>query len=227
LLREGNKLYDDKRYNDAEIQYRKALEQSQNAKSLYNLGDALYKQGNYEEAAEKFSKAVSMTKDTASLASAMRNLGNSYLQMKKYDESINAYKNSLKLNPKDEDTRYNLEYAKRMMVQQQQQNKQNKDNKQDKNKDNQNQQQQNQDNKQGDKDKKDQQNKNDEQKNRQNQDNMQEKPSDKDVSGQPKEGKISKEDAERILNALMKQEKEVHKKLKKEKGEKKNFERNW
>ena len=136
FVRKGNKQFKDGKYNEAEINYRKSLEKKPNySKGTYNLGDALYKQKNYQEAAEKFLSIGQDPKvDKETRAMAYHNLGNSLLEGKQYAPSIEAYKNSLKLSPKDEQTRYNLEYAKKMLIQQQQQQqqKQNKNQNQDK-----------------------------------------------------------------------------------------------
>lgn len=124
-IRNGNKLYKDKKYNDAEIAYRKAAEIDPKLyQSIFNLGDALYKQENYENAAAEFINIINKTNDKNIKAKAYHNLGNSLLKSNKIQESIDAYKNALKLNPKDLDTKYNLEYAKRLLVQQQNQKKQ-------------------------------------------------------------------------------------------------------
>ncbi|HPI20969.1 MAG TPA: tetratricopeptide repeat protein, partial [Candidatus Kapabacteria bacterium] len=180
-IREGNKLYKENKFNDAEIEYRKSLElEKQNNKAIFNLGDALYKQEQYDSAAAKFAAIANQNLDRETTAKAYHNLGNALLKNKKYQESIDAYKKSLRLSPKDMDTKYNLEYAKRMMIaqqQQQQQKNQNKDNKDEQDKNKQDQQQQQQDNKDNqDKNKQDQQ--------------------------QQQQDKISKEDAKRILQAL-------------------------
>jgi Ca-activated chloride channel homolog len=202
-LREGNKNYNNGKYKDAEINYRKALDfKNDYYKGLYNLGDAMYRQQDYDKAAgifENLAKTEGMDKYVVS--KSYHNLGNSLLQQKKYQESIDAYKNSLKANPKDMDTKYNLEYAKKMLQmqqQQQQQQQQNKDQKQDQQKqDQQKQQQQNKDQK------KDQQ--------------------------QQQQQQISKEDAERMLNALRNQEQKTQEKLKKEeeKGAPAKPEKDW
>ena len=126
LVREGNQSYKKDKYSDAEVSYRKALEKNKESnQGVFNLGDALYKQERYGEAAEEYRKAAEKQTDPHEKASALHNLGNSFFKEKKYPESITAYKDALKLNPKDEDTKYNLEYAKLMIqLQQQQQQKQ-------------------------------------------------------------------------------------------------------
>lgn len=206
-IREGNKLYKEKKYNDAEVEYRKSLAlEKKNHKAIFNLADALYKQEQYDSAAAKFSAIANQNIDQETTAKAYHNLGNSLLKNKNYKESIDAYKQSLRINPKDMDSKYNLEYARKMLIAQQQQqdnnNKENKDNKN--NEDNQNQQQQQQDNKD---------NKNNEDKQNQNQ--------------QQQQDKISKEDAKRILQALDQDDKKIQKKLKKAKPVKIKPEKQW
>ncbi len=191
LLRQGNRKFENGEYKDAEKDYRKALEiNKESAKGQFNLGTAVYKNKNYEEAAKIYSNMADKKSDQELQSKVFHNLGNSYLQSKEYEKSIAAYKNSLMNNPKNTDTKYNLEYAKMMLKkQQQQQNKDNQDKKDDK---------------------KDQQDKKD-QKQDENQKNDQQK--------QPQDQKkISKDDAERMLEALKNDEKRTMQKVKKQKA---------
>jgi Ca-activated chloride channel homolog len=179
FIREGNSLYQDGKFKEAEIDYRKALHKSPNSiKATYNLGNSQYKQQNYSEATNSYLKLAADPKN-GQQSQIFHNLGNSYLQSQKYSESIDAYKHALRLNPKDEDTRYNLAYAQAKMMQQK-----NKNN-QDKNKQN-NQQQQKQ-----------QQQQQQQQQQKQNQ-------------------KMSKQEADRMLNALNNNEKRTLDKVKKQ-----------
>jgi tetratricopeptide (TPR) repeat protein len=123
-------------------------------------------------------------------SNVFHNLGNSYLQSKEYEKSILAYKNALMSNPKNVDTKYNLEYAKMMLKKQQQQQQQQKDNKDQKD------------------DKKDQKDQKDQDQNKK--DDQQKQPQD--------QKKISKEDAERMLEALKNDEKNTMQKVKKQKA---------
>jgi len=134
FIREGNRYYKSKKYTDAEVAYRKGLQK--NPKSFeanYNLGNALYKQQKYAEALEKYNEAVPFAGSSREkLANAFHNAGNALLKQNKIAESISAYKQALKLNPKDDNTRYNLAYAQKLLKNQQQ-NKDKQDKKQDKN----------------------------------------------------------------------------------------------
>lgn len=141
LIRSGNAAYDKGRFKDAEISYRKALAKAPNsAKGSFNLGNSLYKQRNFEEAATQYSK-LAQGKNEAKKTDVFYNLGNSMLENKKYKESIDAYKMALRQNPKDEDTRYNLAYALTKLQQQKKQQQQKKDNKKQQEKQQQQQQQ--------------------------------------------------------------------------------------
>src|SRR3989339_730284 len=83
-LRKGNKLYEQKKYNDAEINYLKSLDKKKNSdKSVFNIGDALYKQEQYDKAAEKFNDLTNRNLDKETRAMAYHNLGNSLLKDKK------------------------------------------------------------------------------------------------------------------------------------------------
>jgi Ca-activated chloride channel family protein len=148
LLREGTRLYEKGDFKGAEMDYRKALEvNKESIKGQFNLGASTYQQQNYEESARIFGTLADKNQDRSAQAMIYHNQGNSYLQAKEYEKSILSYKNALMNNPKDVDTKYNLEYAKMMLKkQQQQQQQQNKDQqKKDDKKDKQDQKQQNQD----------------------------------------------------------------------------------
>lgn len=218
--RKGNKLYEEKKYNDAEVLYRKALaSDSTFYKAQYNLGDALYKEKQYDEAVKYYSKVLeNPTTDNETKAKTHYNMGNSYLQsgldnrtdpaaMEKFKNAISSYQNSLKINPKDADAKYNLSYAKKMLQQMQQQNQQQQQNNQQQN------QQQQQDNKEN-KDKNEQQNKDQQQQNQNQQQQDQDQQQNKDKQQQQKQGadkkqEQKKKDAERILDAVKNNEKKT------------------
>jgi Ca-activated chloride channel family protein len=203
-IRKGNRDYDKQKYAESEILYRKADEKNpQSPDATFNIGDALYKQKKYEDAGKKFADNTTQTTDSDKKAAGWYNLGNSLLQANKLKESIEAYKNALKLDPENLEAKYNLGYAQNLLrkqeQQQQQQQQQNKNNQQDKD----------QQNKQ-DKNNKDQKN---------NQDQQDQQQQQQDKQQQQQQG-ISKEDAERLLNALANDEKNVQEKVKREKAAK-------
>ena len=196
-VRLGNKYYKQGEIKEAEVEYRKALlKDSLSFAGNYNLGNTLMK----AEDAENAEKAYSVILDSASKASISydwntpskvsptassnyyHNLGNSYLKQKKYSEAVEAYKNSLRRNPNDMETKTNYAYAKKMMDDQQ---NQDQDQNQDQNQDNKDQNQ--------DKDNKDQDNKEDnkdqDNKDQDNKDDKQDQDKDKDRSEERRVGK--------------------------------------
>ena len=204
MIRRGNSAYNDRKYKDAEIDYKSSLEKDpQSFAGNYNLGNAYYKQKNYDEAGKQFLQSSGMSKNPSDLSRSYYNLGNTLMNAEKYQESLEAYKMALRLNPNDDDARYNLAYALSKLRQQQnkdQKNKDQKNQKKDQNKDQQQQQQQKQDQQKQDQQKQQQQ---DQQK------QQQQKEQAKQQKSQPK---ISKEEAERMLQALKNEEQNLQKK---------------
>jgi len=204
-IRQGNREYNNKEFLESEISYRQALEKNPSSfKGNFNLADALYKQDKFEEANTLFDGLSSVNLTDNEKAKVYHNLGNTLLKQQKIKEGIEVYKKSLKLNPTDRETKYNLSEALRMLKQQQQQqNQDNKDNK---------------DNKQN-KDQKDQ-NKKDDQKKDQNKDQQkdQDKQNQNQKDKQQQKQKISPEDARRMLEAIQNNEKLVQQKVKDQKA---------
>lgn len=192
-IRRGNMQYDKQKFDESEIAYRKAVEKfsdsTESYKASFNLGDALYKQEKYPEAINQFKSIAGQNENKEDRAKAYHNLGNSYLLSGDLEKSIDSYKNALRNNPADMETKYNLAYAQRMM--QQKQNQQNQDQQQ-QNEKKENQQQQQQEQKQDE--------------NKENKDQQQPK---------PQENQMSKEDVDRMLKALENDEKDIQEKVKK------------
>ena len=137
-IRKGNDLFEDKKYTEAEIEYRKALDANPSSEiATYNLGAALYKQQKWNDSRNEYKKIVQASTDTLRTAHAWHNLGNISFQEKNYAQSIEEYKNALRRNPKDNETRYNLRLAQLLLKKQQQDQNQDQKNKdqQDQNKD--------------------------------------------------------------------------------------------
>lgn len=169
----------------------------------YNLGDALFKQDKYADAQEEFETAAKMLdkkEDKTRYAKVMHNIGNCNFAQQQYDRAVAAYQESLRANPKDNDTRYNLVKAMEMLQQQQQQ-QQNQN--QDQQQDQQQQQQQEQ------QDQQDQQQQEQEQQQQEQQDQM------------------DKETAEQILQALEQDEQDTQEKLQRQQGKKRRVEKEW
>lgn len=201
LVKEGNRLYAEGKYDEAIARYRLAETRGALPQIDFNLGDAHYKSGNLERAAEVYFKTLNDS-DTVLRANALHNLGNAFFDSGEYDKSVGAYINSLRLNPSDIETKQNLEYVRRMLQQQQQQQKQDGDEKKKGDSQDQQQQQQNQ-KQQEEQDQQDQQQQQDQ--SEQNQTEQQQ--------AEPQKLEMSKEDALKILNALQNDEKAVQKKV--------------
>ena len=219
FVRQGNKYYgealkdstkiDTTLFNKAEIEYRKALDKKPtDPKWNFNLSNSLYKQMKFEESAEKYKEISDKTTDKVEKSRALHNMGNSLLMNNKLDESIAAYKQALRNNPKDLETKYNLLYAMAMKKKQEEEQK-----KQDKNKD-----------QDKDKDQKDQNKDQKKDQDKKNQDQQKQ-----DQQQQP-QNKISKQNAEQMLQALENSEKKTQEKVKKVqalKAKSKQVEKDW
>lgn len=226
FVREGNEWFetglkdtaklDTVSFGKAEVAYRRALElKPEDQKWQFNLADALYKQKKADESAKEFQSIAEKAPLPDDKAKAYHNMGNSFLAQKKLDESIATYKKALRLTPNDPETKYNLAYAMKMKKEEEKKKDQNKDKDQDKKDQNKDQ------NKDQDKNK-------DQDQKKQNQDQKQDQQ--KDQQQQQQQNKISKQNAEQMLQALENDEKQTQEKVKKAqalKAEKRNVEKNW
>lgn len=205
LVNDGVDLYNEKKYADAEVNFKKGSEESpQNFEAKFNLGDTYYKQERYDEAMKSFQSAFVDAKDDLEKAKLYYNIGNSLLKSQKIKESVGAYKESLKLNPTDQQAKYNLSYAINLLKNPNQDQQKNQDQNKDQNKDQKDQQDQNQQNQ--DQQKQDQQ---------------------QQESQEQKEQELTKQEAEKILNALKENEKDLQKQLRKVKGQRVKTEKDW
>ena len=243
---EGNKLVE-KDFTEAEMTYRKAISlQPSTVVGNYNLGNSYYEKGNYEEALFRHQKAIEHASTKAEKHRAYHNIGNILFKNKKCQEAVEAYKNALRNDPTDDETRYNLGLAK--ICAEQQKDQQDKDDKGD-NKDNNDQNQdqenkdqegENKDNKQGEdtEDKKDGDDEKDKEgepkddKKNEDQKNDQGKPKDENkdqAQPQPQPGQLSPQQVKSILEAMNNQEQKVQDKIneEKQKGVKIKTEKDW
>ncbi|WP_457618202.1 tetratricopeptide repeat protein [Lutibacter sp.] len=232
-VREGNKLYNQLKFKEAEIAYKKGLSKNPNyPKAAYNLGNSIYQQDRFKEAVSQFELAEKTVKNKMSKAEAFHNMGNSFMKEKKYGKAVEAFKNALRNNSKDDETRYNLALAQELLKQQQQ-NKNNKDKNKDKN--NKDKNKDKKDKKEGDKNKKDDKNK-DKDKGKDKKDNKgdekknKDKKQNKDKQQQkPRPNQLSPEQMKQLLEAMNNEENKTQKKLnvKKAKGRKIKQEKDW
>ncbi len=210
-VRKGNQAYEKGDFDSAAEAYRRGVnENPYSYPANFNLGNALYEKGEYESAAQQFEQLQQPGMDARQRAKVYHNLGNSFLQQEKYAESIQAYQETLRNNPADADARYNLVYA--MQKLREQQDNQEQRNNQQQQQDNQQQQQDGQDDRQQNQDQQQQQDQN-----RQNQDQQQQPEQQPGQEQQSRPDEISREEAERILQALQVDENQLHQELKKKK----------
>ena len=199
LIRQGNRLFRQGDFANAEIAYRKAVEKNpKNPQAVYNLGNALMAQKKDSAAVQQFEAASKLETTPLRQAMSFHNIGVICQTHQMYGEAIEAYKQALRLNPNDDETRYNLVLCKRQQKQQGQ---------------NQNNQQQKQDQKQ------DKQKQNQQQQDQQKQD--QQKQQDKQ--------QMSRDNAEQLLQAAMQQEKQTQKRMKEaqKQPQRRQNEKNW
>ena len=206
-LRSGNKLYNDSLFIKAEVDYRKALEiNPKSTDAMFNLANALLMQQKAQEAMEQYESVSKIEKDKEKLAQIYHNMGVILQSSKQLPQCIEAYKESLRNNPKDDETRYNLALAQKQLKDQQQ-DQQNQDQQQQ-------QQQQKEEKQDQNKDQQQQEQKDQQQQNQQQQ--------------QQNKNEMSKENAQQLLNAVMQDEKNVQDKVKKQiQIQGKKLEKDW
>ena len=202
-LRSGNKLYNDSLFIKAEVDYRKALEiNPKSTDAMFNLANALLMQQKAQEAMEQYESVSKIEKDKEKLAQIYHNMGVILQSSKQLPQCIEAYKESLRNNPKDDETRYNLALAQKQLKDQQQDQQ------------NQDQQQQQQEQK--------------EEKQDQNKDQQEQNQDQQQQPQQQNKNEMSKENAQQLLNAVMQDEKNVQDKVKKQlQIQGKKLEKDW
>lgn len=223
FVRDGNELYNQLEFADAEVAYKKAIAKSSDYETaIYNLGNALSQQNRGKEAIEQYVLVAKMSKDKMTIASSMHNIGNAHFQEKEYQKAVDSYKNSLRANPKDDETRYNLALAQEMLKNQQE----NQDEKKD-DKDNKDQENKDQDKKDDEKDE-DEEEKKDDKKDEDKKDSKDDKKDDKKEQ-KPQPGKLSPQQIKQLLEAMNNEEKKTQEKMnaKKERGKKVKQEKDW
>lgn len=199
FIRDSYKMYNDSDYAGAQEASVKALAEAPNSfEANYNYADALYKQEKVDEALEQYEKLAENETDKAKLGKLYHNIGNCHYVKKEYDKSIDAYKKSLRADPSNNATRYNLVAAQKMNDK--------KDDNQDKNQDQQQQQQQQEQQEQKDQKQQDQQ---------QNQQQQQQQ-------------QMDKEEAQRLLDAVQQDENQLQEDRKKLKeASPRHIDKNW
>ncbi len=200
-IRRGNRQFRAGNYAEAETSYRKALERNaRNSQAVYNLGNALLMQRKDSAAIQQYQSAAKLEQNPRRRAQAYHNIGTVCQTHKMYGEAIEAYKEALRNNPDDDETRYNLELCKRQQKQQQQQQKQDDKNQKD--------------------DKQKQDKKEDKQKKSQQQEQQQQ---------QQQKPQMSRENAEQLLNAAIQEEKNTQQRIKQlqQQPQRRRLQKNW
>ncbi len=191
-IRSGNRLYRAKKFDKAEVEYRKALSvNAENPQAVYNLGCALMMLQKDSVAVLQFERASQLETNKFRRAKSNHNMGVVFQNHKMYDKAIEAYKKALRDNPNDDQTRYNLALCKKLLKNQPKNNDKNKENKDKNNK-------QDKDNKDKERDK-----------------NKDDKDDKQKQQNPPQNEQMSKDNAEQLLNAAMQDEKQTQQRLQK------------
>lgn len=186
LVRSGNEFYIDSMFSEAETDYRSAIKSnSTDPVARFNLGNALLRERNPKDAADQYAGVLKLTKKTLYLAKAYYNLGFIFQSQQQYGEAISNYENALRNNPHDNESRYNLALCRHLLK-----NQNNSHNKQD----NQGQKEKRDDKQQG---------------------KAQQSEESKQNQKQPQEDKMSKENAERLLDISKHEEQRIQQKIRK------------
>lgn len=245
FIAQGGEALSNGNFVEAEVDYRKAI--SINPKEeigKYNLGNAYYNKSKNDEAMLRFKQAASIATNKPEKHKAFHNLGNTLMNAKNYQGAVEAYKNALRSNPTDEETRYNLALAKEMLEKNPPQGGEgDNDNKDQKDKDEKKENQDNKEKEGGDDEKEDNKDQGDqkEDKNKGDEEGDNEKPKDpkkedkgegekpKDQKQQPIPGQMSPQQIKNLLDAMNNEEKKVQDKInvKKQKGAKVKSNKDW
>lgn len=225
LIRQGNRAFKTQKWAAAETQYRKAISKNQkNPQAIYNLGCALLMQQKDSLAMVQFGNAAQLEPNLFRRSKSYHNMGVVMQNHREYAQAIEYYKMALRCNPQDNETRYNLALCKKLLKN----NPQNQNNKDKNNKDkDKNKKDKNKNDKNKDKNK-DDQNKNDQNKN--NKDKNKDKNKNKNSNpNQQNQDKMSRDNAEQLLNAAIQQEQATKRKLQKAMSQprRKAYDKNW
>ncbi|MFT5078778.1 MAG: Ca-activated chloride channel family protein [Patiriisocius sp.] len=237
LLSDASLQIEKKNFAIAEAQYREAIDLNQKSEvGKLNLGNAYYDENMNGTAMQRFKQAAQVATDKASKHKAFHNLGNTFMKDKMYTEAVAAYKNALRNNPSDDESRYNLALAKELLEKnpppptpdengddkdQDQENKEDQDKKDQENKDEQDEGDKKDDKKEGE-DEKDKGKPDEPKDKKEGEDEQPQQP-------QPTPGKLSPQQVKSLLEAMNNEEKKVQDKInaKKEKGVKVKTDKDW
>lgn len=217
LVHQANQLINENKFISAEMEYRKAIsEQPENVAGTYNLGNSYYRKGNFDEALYRQQQAAKNAVSKEDKHKAFHNIGNILMQNKQCKEAVEAYKNALRNDPTDDESRYNLVLAKECAEQQKDENKDDQNKEEDK---------KDQDEKEDQQDQKDNKDQGDENKGDENKDQADQKKEEKpkedqgkeDKQQQPRPQQLSPQQIKNLLEAMNNQEQKTQEKMNAEK----------
>jgi len=227
--RQGNALYTQEQYEEAAAKYREGIVSVQedgfgavHSRLLNNLGAALYRSGDAEQASIAFSSAASMALGTEDLVRASYNAGNAAYRTQQLEQSLEHYRRALLNDPSNQDAKFNYEFVKRQLEEQQ-------DNQQDQ----ENQENQDQQNQDGEQNENNEQQQDEQEQNSQDQGDQQEQEQDQDQQQQQQQQdrddptQLSEEEAQRILQALENEEEQLLRQVQKMKTRPRRVEKDW
>jgi len=225
--RQGNALYTQEQYEEAAAKYREGIVSVQedgfgavHSRLLNNLGAALYRSGDAEQASIAFSSAASMALGTEDLVRASYNAGNAAYRTQQLEQSLEHYRRALLNDPSNQDAKFNYEFVKRQLEEQQ-------DNQQDQ----ENQENQDQQNQDGEQNENNEQQQDEQEQNSQDQGDQQEQEQEQDQQQQQQDRddptQLSEEEAQRILQALENEEEQLLRQVQKMKTRPRRVEKDW
>ena len=228
---EGNEQASAELFDEAEMAYRRALSKApEKPEALYNLGNTHFQEQDFDEAKQRFFQTQKFAENKSSKHHALHNLGNVFMKLKDYAKAVETYKNALRNNPEDEETRYNYALAKELLEKEEQNQDQNDQQDQKDQQDQDNKDDNKDDNKEGDKDKdsgkededkegdegedeEDKKDEGDQEKDKQ----PEQGDSEKEQPSKPRQTELSPEQVKSLLEAMSNQEKKVQDKVNAEK----------
>ena len=217
----GNQLYQQEKYEEALAAYNEALaEDGENPALHYNRANALYRSGQFPSAVQSYTNALDG--DAPLVGRARYNLGNSLYRMGRLEDSIEAYKEALRTNSDDLDMKYNLEYVTRQLQEQQDQERPNAQSRQEDSEE-----QEDQDDREDQDNREDQDGREDQEDREDNRNQPPEGEDDPQQQPDPQEGELSRAEAERLLNALNRDEQDIQRRLRRQQATQVNPEKNW
>lgn len=233
--RKGNALYGQEQYAEAAIAYQDGIRAVQeggpgavHSGLLNNLGAALYRAGEHEQAGVAFTSAATMSQAPEDLVRASYNAGNAAFQTQQLEQSLEHYRRALLSDPSNADAKFNYEFVKRRLQEQQQQQQDQQQDQQNQDNQEQSQDQQDQDGEQ-DQENQDQQQQDQQNQNSEGEENQDQQQQEQQQQQQEREDptQLSEEEAQRILQALENEEEQLLRQVQKMKTRPRRVEKDW